>query len=167
MSLSSPLPYHTSYNRHVQSSGTSVAYLAYNLRLGNKVSIHYVLVSVRERIDQNLVLLATFVFVCPSLSAVCSLQITTPMTGILKKKDREANTKHCRGVHFLCLCWNVMNHSSCQVQVAVYVHILPLKANLYSQFNLPDGCKISTQHPGFKTSTQPYLYYASCSNTQD
>jgi hypothetical protein len=33
-----------------QSSGTSEAYLLYNLRLGNKVSIHYVLVSVKERI---------------------------------------------------------------------------------------------------------------------
>ena len=61
-----------------------------------------------------------------------------------------------------------MNHSSCQVKVAMYVHSLPLEANLYFQFNLPDGCKISTQQPGFKTSTQqPYLYYASCSNTQD
>ena len=50
----------------------------------------------------------------------------------------------------------------------MYVHSLPLEANLYFQFNLPDGCKISTQQPGFKTSTQqPYLYYASCSNTQD
>jgi len=41
----------------------------------------------------------------------------------------------------------------------MYVHSLPLEANLYFQFNLPDGCKISTQ--------QLYLYYASCSNTQD
>jgi len=49
MSLSSALP-HKLQQARAQSSGTSVAYLAYNLRLGNKVSIHYVLVSVRERI---------------------------------------------------------------------------------------------------------------------
>jgi hypothetical protein len=40
---------------HAQSPSTSVAYLAYNLRLGNKVSVHCVLVSARERItDENL-----------------------------------------------------------------------------------------------------------------